>query len=38
MMDFDQLDLKSKKNRGRIIDGEISKDNAWPWQVKAFVV
>lgn len=33
MLDFDLLDLKLTKSRGRIIDGEIAKHNAWPWQV-----
>jgi hypothetical protein len=36
MINFDddsEIDEK-KRNRGRIIDGEVSKENAWPWQVK----
>jgi hypothetical protein len=31
--DDSEIDEK-KRNRGRIIDGEVSRENAWPWQVK----
>ena len=31
MINFDESEIDEKK--GRIIDGEISSDNAWPWQV-----
>ena len=34
MIDFEAFDRNKKKaSTGRIIDGEVSKENAWPWQV-----
>ena len=35
--DDSEIDEK-KRNRGRIIDGEVSRENAWPWQVKKIMV